>query len=1184
MSIKGNSNQFKLLIGFIFIFVTTLNLSSQSLNGSYTIGGANPDYQDFNAAVVALNSNGISGNVTFNVRSGEYIEKIKINQIVGSSSNARILFQSETGNAEDVVLKHMHLGSFTNSNYTVYLDGTDYISFEYLTFKAVLNRDYNRVLYVDNDADHVSFKSNRFISWYENDNNSNENDAVTFINSKYLRFVDNYVEGGNTGLFVGGAFTTNEWFVKGNTFNKQHSYGIKISRGTDIDIIDNTIESQDGFESYFQYGMYISQVKDSITVARNQIYLKKGGRGIYIGNHSSAGRKAFTLANNMITIGATSVSGAHRRGVFTYRNDTIGIFYNSISIEGPGNSGEIIHSTGNDTLMMYNNMFTHLGGGKIYYSNSSANTLLISNYNNLYNSNQTIAELSGATYTSLANLRNGKGIEGSSFAIIPLYLRSNYLIPKNSSIYERGVPISEVQLDFFGNNRSMTVTDVGVFEGKIPNNDAAINAISISNYVSCPGDTFPVYATILNLGFANLTTANVSLEINDSVYQSTWNGNLVKYGVSGNILLGNISAPLNSRENWKVFTSNPNGILDSLVANDTLSGELTKAMKGHFRVGSSSLADFTSLEKAFEEMKIRGICDSTFLDIETGTYDEQVIIPTISGTSATNPLIIQSLTRDSSSVLFRFYGSSSRNYIFQFEDASHTIVRNLSLWNRSSSYNVVFQLLGNTESISLENNYIKGEGAGAFGNRSLINLNFGFRNTIPKNITIKNNYLYKGGYQIYIEGYSSNRTQNIVVENNYFNKGIISIYGEYFDGLEIIKNRFSGYRSTCVEILNSNGRLKIAKNKFNINSNYSTTVIKINNSDGTVNEPIEISNNFIRADAQYAYGVRLTNVNHLNLYHNNFHLNGDRYMLEFSSTISDLDSKNNIFYSSQTGKAYGTNLIITPAMFSSNYNLFYTNNPDIHDIRGTGMSLQNWQFITNYDTNSITFNPLFVNDTNLHVTNHIPINGTGINLPSIVDDIDNELRKTPRDIGADEFDIDSTNYYDLELESFTRHGMGLCAPSDSIFISVVNHSNFTMDSFYTKWGLLDRSFDSTKHYMSILSRDTVEVFVGTFDFIKNNFYKFDVRIIKPNGIQDNTQFNNEKILDYNLINSIQIFSKPSLYCGTDTELYIQKYPTNSMLWSTGNVSNSILVNTPGTYSITVTDNTGCIHQASIIIQ
>jgi hypothetical protein len=111
---------------------------SQGLTGTYTIG-AGGDYATFTGAVTSLNSNGVSGPVIFNVEDGTYNEQIVIGPITGSSLSNTITFQSQSGNATNVVLTHAAVG--VNDNYTILLENASHFIVKNLTIKAALSED-----------------------------------------------------------------------------------------------------------------------------------------------------------------------------------------------------------------------------------------------------------------------------------------------------------------------------------------------------------------------------------------------------------------------------------------------------------------------------------------------------------------------------------------------------------------------------------------------------------------------------------------------------------------------------------------------------------------------------------------------------------------------------------------------------------------------------------------------------------------------------------------------------------------------------------------------------------------------------------------------------------------------------------------------------------------------------------
>lgn len=113
-----------------FFLLTPAFLFCQALNGSYTIGGTNPDYQTFNGAVEALDSLGVSGPVIFNVRDGNYVEKLLLQKVSGASDTNAITFQSASGDSSLVNLEWYYDGGDPH----VKLNSAEHFRFYQITF------------------------------------------------------------------------------------------------------------------------------------------------------------------------------------------------------------------------------------------------------------------------------------------------------------------------------------------------------------------------------------------------------------------------------------------------------------------------------------------------------------------------------------------------------------------------------------------------------------------------------------------------------------------------------------------------------------------------------------------------------------------------------------------------------------------------------------------------------------------------------------------------------------------------------------------------------------------------------------------------------------------------------------------------------------------------------------------
>jgi hypothetical protein len=120
--------------------------------------GVGQTYTTINAAITAMKVNGISGAVTFLLRTQTFDEQFILPSISGSSATNTITFQSQSGNAADVTLKFTASASATN--YVAQLSNASFVTFKNLSFTPD-GANYNRAIQVVNRADDLTFENLR---------------------------------------------------------------------------------------------------------------------------------------------------------------------------------------------------------------------------------------------------------------------------------------------------------------------------------------------------------------------------------------------------------------------------------------------------------------------------------------------------------------------------------------------------------------------------------------------------------------------------------------------------------------------------------------------------------------------------------------------------------------------------------------------------------------------------------------------------------------------------------------------------------------------------------------------------------------------------------------------------------------------------------------------------------------
>lgn len=1180
---------------FIFSTLFWMMISfawGQPLNGTFTIGGATPDYATFNAAVTDLETNGVSGPVTFEVRTGSYEEQIRIEAFAGSSQANMVTFQSETGNPDDVILHHEHTGTGTAVNYTIFVDGADFLTFKNMTIQAdpenINSDDKNRVIYVQNNSDNLSFINNKILSWYTTESYFEYNECI-FVGADYnqgmdndsIAFIGNTIVGGDVGLnFQGSAsagnFEATGWVIEDNTFTDQGGGAIEITIGMNTRIRGNLIEST-RLQNYWT-AIYVNQCNDSLLIENNTIRMNGAGTGIFLSSLEESSAAFKQVSNNMISFGPDYQFGSPN-AIRTQNTCSTIIAHNSVNMYGTYNSGACLFSNGNDTLMIYNNQFANFGDRPVYNLSDGTSEFVADN-NNLYSSGSTLATVGANNYASLATLNVGTGLDQNSVNVDPLYLNNNLLIPYAPSTYEAGTPVPTVAFDFNGTPRSATAPDIGVFEGQIPATDAATIGSSLDNYVACPNDTFDLYIRFENKGTNTLTSLDLYYVNGGTTFGPiSWSGSLVQNGIDS-VLVTDVTLPQTPQVTLTMYCDNPNGVADEIPQNDSHIFESSTAMTGTYTIGSSG-NDYVNFSDAVDDLILKGVCGPVILEAESGSYNEQFTIPEINGASATNTITFRSATLDSSDVEIWFFNTSSNNYVVFLDGADYIHFEHLKIRPAGSTRQIGVLLSQGASYNEFSNCWIVGTATGDNDYKALVHCDaWGSSNPLVGN-KFHHSRFEKGGYQFWVEGISPVHPQDFEITDNIFTgNGGRSIYLEYLDNCVISRNLFEGSRyssATGIGLDGCGGNFLIEKNKIEVTGSYHAVSF-----DDCSTTSLIFRNNFVATNAT---NINISWTSNAEVVNNSFHkISGTGYNMMLANNITNLDVYNNAFRNSGGTYCLYSYYVVDTNQIDMDYNAYFTTGAYLVKENNIDYNFANWQLQSGLETNSLFTDPQFTTNTDLHVINPIALDQAGITLSSVTDDIDGELRNlSAPDIGADEFEIDSSAYYDLHLYAILQPDTTVCTAPDSLIIRIINKSNFAMNSFDVKWSLYGVTQDSSNYVMNIPAGDTVNLTITAFNFVPNTYYEFDFEVLLPDGNPDNYFNDNTMSIQYQHLDHARIGQRSRPDCTTDSELYITTSRRNSVLWSTGETTSSIVSSGPGTYSVTVTDQYGCTATDSIVV-
>ncbi|MDF2157819.1 right-handed parallel beta-helix repeat-containing protein, partial [Algoriphagus sp. CAU 1675] len=252
----------------LLIFFQAFSLSQQ-LSGNFIIGPSG-DYINFIDAVSALNTNGVSGPVVFEVQSGTYTEQMVLGAIAGASETNTITFQSQSGNAEDVVLQYTATG--TGDNYVIRLDNASHFAFRNLKIQS-LGNGYSWTIAAINEVNDIVIEQCVLSApdWSSRNFNAG-NVRLNPSLSSNVRLINNRISGGDHGIYYSGGPNTYRapgFELRDNEIAGAYAYGVYLQYLTGAVIEGNTITIRSTSWSS-SYTLELSNVEGASRVVGNR--------------------------------------------------------------------------------------------------------------------------------------------------------------------------------------------------------------------------------------------------------------------------------------------------------------------------------------------------------------------------------------------------------------------------------------------------------------------------------------------------------------------------------------------------------------------------------------------------------------------------------------------------------------------------------------------------------------------------------------------------------------------------------------------------------------------------------------------------------------------------------------------------------------------------------------------------
>jgi len=417
--------------------------------GTYSVGTSG-DYTTVKEAFDSLQTRGIAGPVTFQLKSQDFSESIgRVLAIPGASTTDTIVIESESGNPEDVTIFNGDGGSL------ITFKGVDNMTFQNLTV-SMTNSSGGRPIAIGGVVDNLKFINNHISS--ANTVSHNLLFYESIVDNVLVK--DNTIEKGNGGIFFAGdenIYSKNIRIV-GNTVNES-LIGIRLLYQYAPEVINNVIYNKE--KSSFE-GIWMDYCIEDLVVSGNQVNSLNSQYGIYLYQCRATYPFSGLISNNSVHIGETSSSAY---GLYLHYCERMNLYHNSshITATGTNNGFGIYLRDANLHINVMNNVASNSGGGYAYVVNDGTD-IDTSDYNNFYATGTNLARWGGTNCTDLTALMALSTKDANSISVDPLFYSNTDLHSKQAQLHQKAYPLSVVRYDADSVERDAANPDIGAYE------------------------------------------------------------------------------------------------------------------------------------------------------------------------------------------------------------------------------------------------------------------------------------------------------------------------------------------------------------------------------------------------------------------------------------------------------------------------------------------------------------------------------------------------------------------------------------------------------------------------------------------------------------------------------------------------------------------------------------------------
>lgn len=999
----------RLLPAFALLCLAQL-ATAQPLTGSYTIGGASPDYATVAAAFADLETNGVSGPVTFNLRTGTYTEHVSLGAVAGTSPANRVVFQAETGDSTDVELTYT--ATSAADAYTVRLNNADYITFQHLTMTNTATVS-TAVLHIDSgsvgtEVLHCVFSGPQGYYWDQYAANIYSgstvgDDSTTIMNCRFMHNA--------AGIHLRGTYFSgheSHHVINNNHFVGQSRYGLQLYAVDGVEASGNTVEG-----SYDFTALDFTFIGDTMLVTKNKLLLDSmGGRGL---SFNAADVAYGLVANNFVHVDAAG-----------YSSRTAMYLTSSGGNYGGGNRLDIV----NNTFLVHGiepfydacifsqfnneNQSIHLVNNLFYAQNAEALHLVDTNsfgtidYNGYWTTGPNMLNW-GDTHAAgtLAEMQAVHGKDANSIEAEPIFSTWGQPQLVAGAGYDGGAtPWAMVTEDCEGDVRDGATPDIGADE--FTANYTEMNLLEFQEPGPVCGDTAHIYVQVQNAGSGSADSTKLGWSLNGAAQAPVNHQTPIAPGATGTIYLGAVPVTPGSVYAVTAWLTSGGG----LPTNDSAATTFGVALPaGSYTVGGAS-PDFATLTDAAAALTNGGVCGAVVFNVRPGTYNEQVYIGQIAGVSASNTVTFQSETLDSAAVtVTHTAGSPTDNYVWKLHGSDYVTLQHLSLVANGSTYAHGLVLENGASQLTVNNCYLRSDSITYQNTEAQL---IYAKGAFHHDVAIHHNLLHLGNAGVHIEDAFSNPSgaEDLHIHHNTFlNNGYHGISLQYLKAPVVEYNLITGKNPTAgyngMYLYSLQGPTVVASNEVYLEQGQAQYGINLFACEGTETERILVANNAISIPNQSigAFALEIgSSSTEVDTYHNSVWLRANAGGMPSSAALEvwahGSRVYNNVVYAED---AYAFKLFFNTVLDSADNNSYYSKNGTSIYCNFADQTLASYQALTGWEAQTDTVHPKFVAWNNLR-TNAAELDDSGSTVPGLPTDLEGTARNMAApDLGAFEF-------------------------------------------------------------------------------------------------------------------------------------------------------------------------------------